>query len=59
MVSGEICELPGCRNPRKVKPVHQAFVLGPLRMGWCLDLSTALVTPSLEAGLVPFFDLQM
>lgn len=39
MVSGEICELPGCRNPRKVKPVQKATVLVPLRMA----VHTALV----------------
>lgn len=32
MVSGEICELPGCGNPRKVKPRHNVFVLVPPRM---------------------------
>lgn len=56
MVSGEICELPGCRNPRKVKSVQKAIVLVPLRMA----AHTALVSPAyLAAGFAPFFHLQM
>lgn len=56
MVSGEICELPGCRNPRKVKPVQKAIVLVPLRMA----VHTALVVhPYLATGFAPFFHLQM